>query len=237
MKRQPHLTRAFTLMEILVVVLVLILLMCVLLPRLVQSKRSSQLTGCMANLKQVMLAELLWINDNEKRRLSWQYSTNEKGTLEYLERGGISPHLKAVTNEIMSPRILTCPSDNRAVAKDFSALADSNLSYFMNMDAWIGGRSGGIAPREKLVQVIIFGDRNVTNSTGPKSGIITLTEMNYKSLNWDSRLHNPTRKPSQTLIGNIAYGDGSAATAKATNLHEALEYELFLDSTNRLAVP
>jgi hypothetical protein len=221
---------AFTRIELLVVGLILLVLVGVLLPGVAQKKRSTQLAGCLGNLKQVILAELLWINDNEKGQLTWRVSTNDGGTFEHLERGKLSPHFKALSNELVSTKILTCPADNRESAKSLSTLTDSNLSYFMNMKdfPWGCGRIFEFGPE------IIFGDRNITNNTAPQAGILTLTTSNYTSLGWDTGMHNHRGKLSRTSIGNLAYYDGSVATAMPTNLHQGLKPNC---DSNRLALP
>jgi prepilin-type processing-associated H-X9-DG protein len=229
---------AFTRIELLVVLLVLAVLIGVLAPATIQRKRSAQLASCVANLKQVILAELLWVNDDEKMRLSWQIAPNEIGPRwKYLDHGKLFPHLQALSNELATPMILVCPADKRATAKSFADLGDSNLSYFVNLDVYVGGYSGGFLPRDEPRQLTIFGDRNVTNSIGVRGGIVSVTKSNYNSLGWSSKMHNQGNKRSQDLIGNVAYFDGSVETVTATKLQKPFKYDLFGDYTNRLAIP
>ena len=67
--------------------------------------------------------------------------------------------------------------------------------------------------------------------------MIKITESNYKSLGWDSRMHNHGKAPSKTSIGNVAEANGSVATMRPTNLQGAFRYEVFADFPNRLAIP
>ena len=228
MRCQNQRSSAFTRIELLVALLTLAVLIGVLLPAMIRRKSSTQLSTCVVNLKQVILAELLWISDNEKGRVSWQYSTNEKGTWEYLESGKLSPHLKALSNEVMTPKIFVCAADDREAARSLTTLSDSNVSYFMNMDP---GSYTGPIPMEKPWRNVIFGDRNVTNSTGSRTRI-SITASNYTSLGWSSRMHNEGRESSQRFRGNVAYADGSVETVTPTNLQKAVMY-----TDTRLALP
>jgi hypothetical protein len=219
-----------------VVGLILVMLVGVLVPQMIQKKRTSQRVACVGNLKIVVLGELLWINDNPKGRLSWQVPTNEGGTLEYLDRGKLFPHFKALSNKLSTPVILTCPADNREAVKAFSILEDSNLSYFMNMDAPMGGRSGPPMPLDEISMSIVLGDRNVTNNPGPRAGIISVTASNYSSLGWNSRM-NHGRNPYRISIGNVACVDGSVRTMTPIDLQKAFKYEVFNGYSSRLALP
>jgi hypothetical protein len=232
-----HSNAAFTRIELLVVGLILVLLAAVLVPGMIQRKRSAQVVTCINNLKKVALCELLWMNDNAKGQVSWQISTNERGTSEFVKEGKLFPHLQvlAFSNELFTPTILVCPADNRKPAKSFGSLADSNLSYFVNLD---GNPYRGVPFHlDEIRQVVMLGDRNITNGTPPRAGILTIAESNYRSLEWDPRMHNQGRKPSESSIGNVATLDGAVHTMRATNLQRAFEYQVFGDVTNRLAIP
>src|SRR5436190_387132 len=65
-----------------------------------------------------------------------QASTNSGGTLEFVtaaEKVGGSfffafRHFQAVSNELLDPQLLVCPSDNRSPAQTFAALQNQNVS-------------------------------------------------------------------------------------------------------------
>lgn len=56
--------RAFTLIEVLIVVAVLALLVGLMLPALSKSRQSAQITACTVNLRQLITASLMYVGDN-----------------------------------------------------------------------------------------------------------------------------------------------------------------------------
>jgi prepilin-type N-terminal cleavage/methylation domain-containing protein/prepilin-type processing-associated H-X9-DG protein len=57
---------AFTLIEVLVVVAIIALLAAVLLPALARAREQARTTVCRANMKQVMIGHLLYVQDNKR---------------------------------------------------------------------------------------------------------------------------------------------------------------------------
>jgi hypothetical protein len=113
--------------------------------------------------------------------------------------------------ELPKPRILVCPADHREPASSSQSLADSNVSYFVNLDA-----------DETRPQVLLAGDRNLSVNGAPaQSGLLTLTTNDH--LSWTGELHRG--------VGNVAMGDASVQNVTSERLSSSI------GGTNRLAVP
>jgi prepilin-type N-terminal cleavage/methylation domain-containing protein/prepilin-type processing-associated H-X9-DG protein len=60
-------SRGFTLIELLVVIAVIAILMAILMPALNRAKEQGKRAGCLSNLKQLTLAWLMYIDQNDER--------------------------------------------------------------------------------------------------------------------------------------------------------------------------
>jgi prepilin-type N-terminal cleavage/methylation domain-containing protein len=193
---------AFTLIELLVVIAIIAILASLLLPALSKAKAKAQRIKCVSNLKQIALAARLF-NGDHNENFPWQIGTNIGGSSQYAANGAWTYyHAHAMRVELETPKVMTCPSDNRVTARYFDTnlvpvvqyRSNTNTSYFVCTDA------DDERPRDTL-----FGDRNVYWDQGPVNNYTTpgtvRTFNRVGTLSWTDNIHR--------RVGNVSLVDGS----------------------------
>jgi prepilin-type N-terminal cleavage/methylation domain-containing protein len=222
--------RAFTLVELLVVIAIIIILAAVLLPPLAQPKARAAKINCVNNLKQVGVAYRTWALDNSDKYPA-QVSITNGGTMELVLSGIVYPHFSVMSNELSTPKILVCPDDTarqKSVATTFSSTvpagsgytrafnSDASVSYFVGVDA---------ADTSPLM--LLSGDANIgLDGVGPTPGLQSFAT--NSSVSWYQPRHEKGKK------GNIGLADGSVEAFNSKELRKALTAS---GATNRLAIP
>jgi len=217
--------RAMTLIEVLVVLAVLMVLVALLIPRLKRARATGDRIQCDNNLKQIGLAYRVWSGDNHGN-FPMAVSQTNGGTMELITGPNAWRHYQVMSNELSTPWVLTCPAEtdqNHLLATTFDApdakhkvqfLSNSNLSFFVSIV------SNDINP-----QMILSGDRNITNGTTAKKGLLELTTNNPAG--WTAEMHKG--------VGNFALADGSVQQISTVGLRTAVENTGL--ATNRLQMP
>ena len=205
--------QGFTLVGLIIIVAVLAILAAMLLPALASAKRKSKRINCVNNLKQDGLAFRLWEGDNGDK-YPMAVSTNKNGTMEYAEDGNAFRHFQVMSNELSTPKILVCPADDRTAAASFARLKNQNVSYFVGLNA-----------TEVRPQMLLTGDRNVTNGMAPVRSVLELRP--GIPAGWTEAMHNGQ--------GNVGLSDGSVQQVTTDGLRQVIKNSE--DATNRVALP
>src|SRR5690348_12986412 len=113
--------RAFTLLELVLVVAIITILVALLLPSFAKAKLRTQRIKCVNNLKEIGTGFHLFANDHQGH-LPMEISLHDGGTLEFLPGGNAFKHFQALSNEVVNPKLLNCPSDTRSYPENWSGL-------------------------------------------------------------------------------------------------------------------
>jgi len=212
--------RAFTLIELFLVIVVVAILALLFLPRPPHGRERMPAINCVNNLRQIGLSVLLWASDNTNQ-LPTQISTTNGGSMEVIASGSPTPHFQAMSNELSTPMLLYCQADvEKAAGTNFGAgLSDQNVSYFFSVDATMAKPNA-----------LLAGDRNLQTAGQPlKPGLAEITT--NTPLGWTPGLHYNIGK---VLRGNILFTDGHVEQLR-TKLTAIVQRQGL--ATNRLAIP
>ena len=161
---------AFTLLELLSVIAVIIVLAALLLSALENVRAQAKRAQCVSRLKQIGIGFQNFAHDHNGL-FPMALPANAGGTLEFAASGRRLAgdfyfsfrHLQALSNELVTPQLLTCPADTRLPGPNFGLLQNSNVSYFVGINASYASPDS-----------ILAGDRNVTNDWAGAPSLVRL---------------------------------------------------------------
>ena len=216
--------RAFTLVELFVVVAIILIIASMLHSPYSSAKKIAKQVQCISNLRQVTIGYIIWADANTNQ-FPWEVSTNVGGTMELIAQGNAAAHFLPTATNFNYPRTLVCPTDkSRRAATNFPSIGNSNLSYFISMTA-------SLKSPPSRSSTILAGDRHLSlNNQAVKAGLFETT--NFTALAWTTELHNNAKN---SPLGVLAFADGHCEVVKSKKLAEVVQRQSIV--TNRLAIP
>jgi hypothetical protein len=206
---------AFTRADLLCLIAGIWLVALMAFPGLAGFEKSSSQANCLNNLRQIGQALRAW--GQEQEVFPWGIPIANGGSYGYANTW---EHFLILSNFLSSPRVLACPSDTRAPARDFSSspggLAwpagghNNAVSYFLHMDALYGRHT-----------MLLAGDRHLTGGTDYQGCRVLPSNLAYTvspSLPavWTNAIHGAN-------AGNLLFVDGSAVSTSSAGLKSAVD--------------
>jgi prepilin-type N-terminal cleavage/methylation domain-containing protein len=200
MRRVIDHRRAFTLLELLMVVAVLLVFAAMFLGTVGKDNAKAPRIRCVNNLKNVGLAYRIFATDHDEL-FPWQTETNVSPARPSFDDA--LKYFRVVSNELSTPNILVCPSDNQKAARDWASFSRKNISYFLSLNS-----------SETYPQSFLAGDRNLlTNGVRIGPGIVEIDSA-ITNAAWDGTIHR--------FEGNACMGDGSVQQLSSARLRDQL---------------
>ena len=202
----PHVTPpgAFTLIELLCVIAIIAILAALLLPALSAAKARAQRAQCVNNLREIGLGFHAFAHEHEGK-FPMQVPSAAGGAEEFTQQAHqltgefyfAYQFFQPLSNELVTAKILFCPSDTRTSGSRYGAVTNGNLSYFVGINADMS-----------LPRSVLSGDRNLTNDYISPASLLELGPQ--ASLRWTHELHR--------FKGNLLMADGHVEEANTLTL-------------------
>jgi prepilin-type N-terminal cleavage/methylation domain-containing protein/prepilin-type processing-associated H-X9-DG protein len=201
---------AFTLVELLTVIAIIGILAALLLPAVTRSQTRAKRIICLNDLGQLGLAFQIFSHDHAGK-FPMQVPMSDGGSQEFVQNGYAVGgefyfsyrHFQVLSNELAVAKVLACPADTRLPAQNLSTLVNSNLSYFIGVNADYDKPNS-----------VLAGDRNIANVPPGNPSIVHGGAGNR--LIWTKELHE--------LKGNVLFSDGHAEEWTPTQVAASPNY-------------
>lgn len=218
MEKCPFKTRyqGFTLIELLVLIAIVAIMAMLVYPGGPSEKARALRINCVNNLKQCGLAFRVWEGDNNYK-FPPQVSAANGGSMESITGPNVFRHFQVASNELSTPKVVFCPKEtdrDRFVATNFTTFCNSNISFFIGVDA-----------SETNAAMVLAGDHNLTNGLPIRNSILEVST--NRATGWTSEMHNK--------VGNLCLADGSVRQLSIAELQAAVANTGV--ATNRLQMP
>ncbi|MBW8865539.1 MAG: prepilin-type N-terminal cleavage/methylation domain-containing protein, partial [Verrucomicrobia bacterium] len=240
--KSHHHAKGFTLVELLVVIAIIAILAALLLPALSASQMRARRIMCESNLHQVGIAFQSFAHDHNSK-FPMAVPAGDGGSREFVENGYLMDgdfyftyrHFQALAGTLENPKVLTCPADTRLPAGNFDALQNTNISYFVGVDAdyskpmsilagdgnligagtllreAVGAKLQWTAAQHRFKGNVLFSDGHVEEWSSTAGGELTV------SANLARPTINPSGQPDTTLASSPSPPEAPAASGAPVN--------------------
>ena len=137
--RQSGPTRAFTLIELLIVIAIIAILAALLLPVFLSARKRAYRTGCAANLSQIGLAMTLYAGDNDEKLMPG-HPLPVPDPVTGVDHAGWAGASNVYAR---APRVFVCPTDGDS-AQMVGGETFFPLTYFFNVNLSASQTPGGL---------------------------------------------------------------------------------------------
>lgn len=233
-------TRAFTSIDLLVVIVVLTVLIGLLMPALSREKAKAERINCTGYLKNIGLGFRTFATDHQDK-YPMKVSTNSGGSAEWIAMKAegakyLYMTFRCLSNELSTPKILRCRTDKKVLATNWDSALTSGKDKSGNGCLSYGL---GIEAAEAKPTMILSMDRNITNGGNGGSAVFTAKNpcSQYGNLGTN---HTPSMGAGWSddmhqNCGNAALGDGSVQGLSVARLQYLLINSG--DTNNLIAIP
>jgi prepilin-type processing-associated H-X9-DG protein len=217
--RLPQRVRAFTRLDLLAILAAIGLLALIVVPAVANTKPRADRVSCLNNLRLIGRACHLWAHDHGEQ-MPWWVIPSEGGTRFHLLQNNAWFNFSVMSNELVTPAILACPTDPEArVAREFSTYPTGGflnalyqnmaVSYFIGLDTFLFATASFPVP---LAPAGLSGDRHLrVDAVGDpcSSGVRKTASVRSPSAvtQWTNAIHGTT--------GNVLLVDGRVEQTSA----------------------
>ena len=236
----PQCRNAFTLIELLAVLILVAVLVGLLLPAFPRAGTGAAMAGCANNMKQVSLGFLVWVNDNPKSTYPWRVEAADGGTKNH--KSGLQNNAwfqyAWLSNELLNPKVLACPADKQAIPADsFDDSPQAGLlhrnyqnqscSYNLGVDA--GQNQPAAVPyctaASRTEEDFLLSDRNLNHALAQSgscaSGLNPVYELVVGNTQW-----LPKSNYGHGKMGHVGLCDGSVQKTGHKEFNEIISKNL-----------